>query len=264
MSNVTHAGLSDQGRVRRQNDDYWFADSEMGLYIVADGMGGAVAGGLAAKAVVEVLPKLLRQKLEGIDKLDNPRASQRVLAALAEMSDRLQSEGSTRFGAGGVGSTVALVLLRDRFALVAHMGDSRVYLLRRGQLEQLTKDHSIVQLLLDNHEITPEEAATHPARAQLTRYVGMQGESLPEARLMKLAAADRLLLCTDGLSGMVSDPEVLSILEEQSDPEAACRELVAAANEAGGKDNVTALVVSIGDLPGRHILLQSRRFAAPQ
>jgi len=247
MSAIAHAGRSDVGRVRQENEDHWFADPEMGLYLVADGMGGARAGGLASKAVVEVLPRLLRQKLKGIRHLDDPAATAQVLAALREMSDRLQNESRGKPGISGLGSTVVLVLVSDRQSLVAHMGDSRAYLLHDRRLEQLTKDHSMCQLLVDCGEITPEEMKSHPARGQLTRFVGMRDKPLPEARVAMLAPGDRLLLCTDGLSGMLSKEQLTDLLNQQSSPEEACQALVAAANEAGGKDNITVVVVSLPD-----------------
>jgi PPM family protein phosphatase len=247
---IAHAGLSDVGRVRQENEDHWFADPKMGLYLVADGMGGALAGGLASKAVAEVLPRLLRQKLEDIRRLDDPAATRQVLAALREMSNRLRKESRGKPSIDGLGSTVVLALVAQQQALVAHLGDSRAYLLHDRRLEQLTKDHSICQLLVDCGEITPEEARSHPARGQLTRFVGMCDGPLPEANAVELAPGDRLLLCSDGLSGMLGHDQLTDILNRQPGPLEACNALVAAANEAGGKDNITVVVVSVsrGDL----------------
>ncbi len=128
----------------------------------------------------------------------------------------------------------------------ANKTDSRAYLLRHGRLEQLTNDHTIAQLLVDHGKLAPEEVASHPAHSQLTRFVGMATEAIPDAERFELAQGDRLLLCSDGMTGMLIDRQMLAILSTQPAPEEPCRSLVAAANEAGGKDNVTAVIVAVG------------------
>jgi len=243
---LNYAGITDIGRVREENQDRWFADPELGLYMVADGMGGTVGGGTAAEAVITILPRLIRAGLNDIDRLDDPEATKCVLGALSEMSDRLRNESQEQLGFKGMGSTVVLVLVQGSTGLVAHLGDSRAYRLREDQLEQLTNDHSIVQLLVEGGHIDTDEAKTHPSRGALTRFVGMDGEAMPEAQFIDIAPGDRLLLCSDGLSGMVGDDQLQSIIEHHPTAEDACESLVSAANEAGGKDNITAVVVSVG------------------
>jgi len=247
MPHLTYAGLTDRGRVRPQNEDRWVADPEQGLYLVADGMGGEVAGALAAQVVVETLPALLRQRLPGLDTLATSEAGQRVQAALVELNDHLRAQSRNHPGLEGMGATVVLALIRDTQALIAHLGDSRAYLWRQKRLKRLTTDHSVIQLLLHSGDITPEEAATHPARSHLTRFVGMPGEALPEVRWQTLAPGDRLLLCSDGLTGMVSDREVLAILNRRLPPEETCQRLIEAANAAGGQDNITVVIVNVDE-----------------
>lgn len=248
MTAITHAGLSDVGRVRQENEDRWFADAKQGLYLVADGMGGSIAGGVAAQIVVQVLPRLLRPKLDGVKTFDDPGIAEHVIAVIVELSDRLRNESKLQFGGRVAGSTVVLAVVREHRAIIAHLGDSRAYLLHDANLQPLTRDHSIVQLLLDTGELTAEEARQHPARGQLTRHVGMQSEPLPDATVVDLVPGDRLLLCSDGLCGVLDHLELAAILRQQRDPEKACQRLISTANNAGGEDNITAVVLAVSDI----------------
>ncbi len=242
---LNYAGLSDAGRVRSQNEDRWLADPELGLFIVADGMGGEAAGALAAEIVVETLPRLLRHHLSDLTSVADPQSTTQLREMLTELSSHLRAESQGQLGLDGMGSTVVLALFRGQHVLIGHLGDSRAYLLREEQLEQLTQDHSLIQLLLEHGEITTEEAVHHPARGQLTRNVGMEGDAIPVVRLVDLRANDRLLLCSDGLTGMLSDEQLVALLNPRSAPEVVCRNLVSTANELGGKDNITAVVIDV-------------------
>ena len=193
MGTIISAGLTDRGRVRSQNQDRWFADARRGLFIVADGMGGGPAGSVAAQVVVDALPPLLEQRLPDVSSLKEPEAIPSLLAVLEHLSNRIRAESRGQPGLDGMGATVVLALVRGGQALIAHMGDSRAYLWRDSRLARLTRDHSLIQLLLDCGEITPEQAAEHPSRGQVTRFVGMPEASLPEARLVRLKPGDRLL-----------------------------------------------------------------------
>jgi serine/threonine protein phosphatase PrpC len=240
---VTYAALTDKGRVREQNEDRWAADPANGIFLVSDGIGGGFAGELASKIVAEVLPGALREKLAGQDDLRNPIAAQRVSAAIAEVSAEMRQKTKNEPGFDGMGATVVLAVVRGDVALIAHMGDSRAYLFRRGRLTQLTRDHSITQLLIDSGDITEVEAKTHPSRGKLSRCVGMEGQPLPETSVVDLRGGDKILLCTDGLTGMVSGEEIGNTLSSRWRPKRQCERLVTQANEAGGVDNITVLVL---------------------
>ncbi len=244
MLRVAAAGRTDRGRVRKQNEDRWRVDPELGLYLVADGIGGRFAGALAAQKVVDRLPALVQASFADVE-VPSARATERLSEALTELSDQVRQESEGQPGLEGMGATVVLALVRQAWSLIAHLGDSRAYLLRAGHLEQLTKDHTILQLLLEIGEISPQEAPHHPARGQVTRYVGMPGEVLPDVQTVELFPGDRLLLCSDGLTGMVDEVGILTILQQKRVPGTLCRQLVGAANAAGGSDNITAVVVSV-------------------
>jgi protein phosphatase len=245
MVTIRHFGVTDVGRVRKENEDNWTADSQMGLYVVADGMGGRLGGGVASGLIVDVLPRIIREQFSNVDDLSAPSVSKRLSDALAHLSDLLREGGEDTPGLDGMGSTVVLFLIRGVSALIGHMGDSRAYLLRRGKLTRLTTDHSLVQLLIESGDITPEEAATHQSRGQITRFVGMDGEALPEVTSLELRSRDKLLLCSDGLTGMISDKDIRDILRKRVVPERHCKQLVSVANEAGGKDNIAVVVLHV-------------------
>ncbi|MGH3887963.1 MAG: Stp1/IreP family PP2C-type Ser/Thr phosphatase [Pseudonocardiaceae bacterium] len=238
------AGLSDRGRVRERNEDRFSADVDLGLFIVSDGMGGRPAGEVASEVVVATLPTLVTTHLGAAPDLVAPDATQRLCMALTELSADLREGSQDTPRLAGMGATVVAALVSQATALIAHVGDSRAYLWREHHLHRLTRDHSLVQALVDAGAITDEQAAGHPARGKLTRHVGMVGEMLPDVRSITLHPADRLLLCSDGLTGMLDDARIRTILNGCPDPHHACRALVSAANNAGGTDNITVLVVA--------------------
>ena len=238
------ASISDVGKVREHNEDACLTDVAHGLFIVADGMGGAQAGALASEIVVRVLPEMIEEGIAGLKKPTGDSVRRAIRNTILALGQEIQAESAEQAGLKGMGATVVLSLIRGRWAHIAHMGDSRAYLFRDGRLTRLTEDHSIVGILLRNGEITPEEAKTHPARGRLSRYVGMESEVYPDVRTEGLRKSDRLLLCTDGVVGMISDADIQGILEANPEPQQACQALVHAANQAGGEDNITALVIN--------------------
>jgi protein phosphatase len=240
-----YAGLTDPGLVRQSNEDNWTADPDQGLFIVADGMGGEFAGALASKVVVETLPGLIRSSFADLNRLPAEKAKRRMKKAIADLSSTLCAQSRNEPGLEGMGSTVVCALIRDDRLLLGYMGDSRAYRLRKGRLRQLTIDHTLIQLLVISGEIKPAEAASHPARGQLTRNVGMAGQPLPDTRLITIKPGDLLLLCSDGLTGMLDDDSICSILSDSGPLEMRCQRLVDAANQRGGRDNVTVLLFSV-------------------
>ncbi len=235
------AGLTDVGGGRSSNEDAFLVDNERGLFIVADGMGGHNAGAVAAHASVAGLPLLLDANLSG------PRSPSRPLTrvlrdAVMRLSASVRAEGERDEKLRGMGSTLACLLIRQRVAYVAHMGDSRVYLWRNG-LKCLTQDHSLTALLVRERAISARSAARHPARGQLTRFIGMKQDVFPDVCRLPTAIGDRFLLCTDGLWNALSDTQIEAMMGQEEDPRLLCTTLVQAAKSQGATDNITCVVV---------------------
>ena len=231
---VRSGGASDVGAVRRHNEDAWSASPGSDLWLVADGMGGAAAGDVASQLAIEEVDRLVATGTPLPD-------------AVASAHDAIVAAPAAGRGAAGMGTTmVALRLAGDRYEL-AWVGDSRIYRLRGGELEQLTRDHSLVQDMVDDGEITAAEARSHPQRNIITRALGALSSAAPAVDRGggSVHAGDVFLLCTDGLNGELEDDRIRHILAGSKDPQDAARRLVAAAVAAGGQDNVTAVVVAV-------------------
>lgn len=243
---VRAACASDRGRVRQINQDSYLIDLAQNLFIVSDGLGGHLAGEVASRTVVNVLPELIKHRLAALASARNRIIELTLREVILELSQRLRAESTGKPGWQGMGATLVMVLIRPdlRTAHLAHLGDSRIYLFRRGKLSQLTEDHSITALLIKHGEITEEEGREHPARGRLSRYVGMEGEVYPDVQTMELQDGDQFLLCSDGLTSMVPDDQIVELLRTCAIPEGACQALVDAANAASGQDNITTMVVN--------------------
>nr|MBA2488904.1 Stp1/IreP family PP2C-type Ser/Thr phosphatase [Chloroflexota bacterium] len=224
---------SDQGRVRDHNEDGYLVRPP--LFAVADGMGGHAAGEVASRLALESLAsKTTETWRDGRDVL---------LRALSEANRVVYRQAKSRAGARGMGTTCVLILLDGDRVHIGHVGDSRAYRLRAGTLEPLTRDHTVVGDMVEQGLLTPQQALADGNRGFLTRALGAAARVDAEVDSFDIQAGDRFLLCSDGLSGMLPDPVIEQIMRETPDAQAAADRLIAAANEAGGEDNVTALVV---------------------
>lgn len=222
------------GHVRAQNEDSLLARPEIGLWAVADGMGGHESGAYASATAMRALEAVAPD--EDVEQL-LWQCSDRVMAANVEIMDF-----SDRNGGGTVGTTVAvLVCAAGRFACL-WCGDSRIYRIRHGAIEQVSRDHTEVQELVDHGVITREEARTWPGRNVLTRAIGVLDDPRPDVARGELHPNDLFVLCSDGLTGHVEDKEILAIAGRRT-PESGCAELIDLALSRGGKDNVTVVVV---------------------
>jgi PPM family protein phosphatase len=232
------AGVTDVGRVRDGNeDDFIDQSNRLGLVAVADGMGGHRAGEVASATALEALRAAvasgqpLRDAIEG--------ANDAVLEK--SVSDQELAGMGTTLTAGMLGS--------DGYLIVGHVGDSRAYLVRDGELTQITDDHSLVEEMVRGGELTREQAEVHPRRSIITRALGIDPEVEVDEYPIELQPGDRILFCSDGLTTMVRPDEIASILSRERDPKRAAQLLVDAANEAGGEDNITAVIVEAVEIP---------------
>ncbi|MBA3728286.1 MAG: Stp1/IreP family PP2C-type Ser/Thr phosphatase [Actinobacteria bacterium] len=230
---------TDIGRSRDHNEDGYLVREP--LFAVADGMGGHRGGEVASSVALESLAQLPKES-DGLLRalVDRIREANRMVLERGESDPELR----------GMGTTLTALVTQEQKAHVAHVGDSRAYLLRDGSLQQLTEDHSLVQRMVREGKLTPEQAGRHPQRSILTRALGVDAEVAVDELTLPLLAGDRLLLCTDGLTGMIDPDRIHEILESERDPQAASDLLVEEANGAGGDDNITVVVVDFEDAPG--------------
>ncbi len=234
--NFAVGAKTDVGRGRPANEDTFLVDHDDRLYAVADGMGGHRAGEVASATAIDAL----QAAFAGGAALDE--AVEAANAAVFEMA-------SANLDMRGMGTTLtAAALLDDHRVLLGHVGDSRAYLMRDGAVTRITEDHSLVEQLVREGRLSPEEASSHPQKAIITRALGIDPEVEVDTYPVDLRPGDRLLLCSDGLTNMVADTAIAGILSRQPDPQQAAEQLVDMANDAGGDDNITVVVIdALGD-----------------
>ncbi len=225
---------TDKGQVREGNEDAYVVDPRLRLFAVADGMGGHQAGEVASATALEALRAAIASGLAVGDGIT--RANEAVFDKAAD--DEALS---------GMGTTITAIIPDGAEITIGHVGDSRAYLLRDGELRQLTVDHSLVEELVREGRITEEQAAVHPQRSIITRALGVERGVQVDVSVVTLRVGDRLLLCSDGLTTMLRPPEIAAILRRETDPTRGANALVDAANAAGGEDNITTVVIDVFD-----------------
>jgi protein phosphatase len=240
---VDHAARTDTGRARSANEDSYWVHSP--LFVLADGMGGAQAGEVASRTAVGVfsshggLP-------EGAGTYE-----ERLAALVEEANVQVHAQALSDDQFAGMGTTLTVAYVGEDDLAIAHVGDSRFYVLRDGELQQLTDDHSLVGELVRRGQISAEEAEDHPQRSIITRALGIEGEVVVDHFSWPVRDGDVFLLCSDGLTGMISDAKVAEIIGGAPSLAAAAQQLVNAANEAGGRDNITVILFRVEDVtPG--------------
>jgi len=231
------AGVTDAGRKRRRNEDAYVCEPP--LFAVADGMGGAQAGEIASRLAAAALRSGPGSSGSG---------EERVAALIQEANRRIYERSSEDEAVSGMGTTMTVALAEDDTVAIGHVGDSRAYLIRDRLLEQLTEDHSLVAELVRSGKLSPEEAEVHPQRSVITRALGTDPDVDVDTFSLPARAGDVFMLCSDGLTSMVDDEAILSIIERnQGNLRAAAKELVSAANKGGGEDNITIVLFEIAE-----------------
>jgi protein phosphatase len=265
---VRYFGLTDKGQVRPNNEDQFLiaelvkalhvahtsvpqpqlqqSAERCYLFVVADGIGGSAGGQRASALAVDSVERFVLESWQWSDRLrgcEDDVLFAEFRRALAGANSRVLAEASAHPGLGGMGTTLTLAFCLAADLFVAHAGDCRCYLSRQGRLYRLTADHTLAAEMVRSGALSPEEAARSRWSHVVTNAVGGGSHEVTvEVHKVGLLSGDVLLLCSDGLTGMVSEPDIARVLCDESDPEAACRRLVGQANQAGGKDNITVVV----------------------
>jgi protein phosphatase len=247
---IRYAGNTHVGMKRDHNEDSLFLYADQNVYLVADGMGGHACGEVASQMAVESVAKFFKDTAEDEDvtwpfKIDKDRTYQenRLRVAVKLANQRIFESAVVNPKQKGMGTTVVSIAYVDDRVHVAHVGDSRVYRFRKGVLTQVTEDHSLLNDYIKMKDLTPEEIENFPHKNVIVRALGMKESVQVDIATQEPEHEDIFLLCSDGLSGMVTDNEMRDILAESSaDLEAACNRLIQKANEAGGTDNITVVL----------------------
>jgi PPM family protein phosphatase len=243
MVRLLHAARTDVGMIRSGNEDNYavVASGDRGLFIVADGMGGHAAGEVASEMAVQTVER----ELSGFRSLDDRAITEQVRDALRKANRNIHDRTITEVDKQGMGTTASVLLVAGNRYMIGQVGDSRVYLLRDGALQQLTKDHSYVQEQVDAGFLTPEQARYHPYSNVITRCVGASPDVEPDVYDGEVKLGDVFLVASDGLTGMVDDRRLQTLLMSRAEPERKVHALISEANGRGGLDNITAIVVQV-------------------
>jgi serine/threonine protein phosphatase PrpC len=233
-----HVGvITDTGRKRRRNEDAYVCEPP--LFAIADGMGGAQAGEVASRLAAAALKESGAKTLGG---------EERISDLIQEANRRVYDRSSTDPNTSGMGTTITVALVENGNVAFGHVGDSRAYLIRDGRMEQVTEDHSLVNELLKSGKLSREEAETHPQRSVITRALGTDPDVDADTFTIEAQSGDVFLLCSDGLTDMVGEREILELVElNRQDIDAALKSLVKAANRNGGEDNITVVAFDIAE-----------------
>lgn len=233
--------VTDVGKVREINEDSYYVDEEDGLFIVADGMGGHQAGEVASEMAVKTISSMIKEAIS--QKVKDNQVPKVIKKAIGRANEEIYTKSMRNPDLNGMGTTVVLALCRNNKIYIAHVGDSRAYLIRKNMIKQLTEDHSVVANLIKAGEITAKEARTHHLRHVITRALGTSDNVEIDICSYYWQKGDYFLLCSDGLTDLMEDEEIKGIVLSGGDPQRSCEDLVNLANERGGRDNITVVLI---------------------
>lgn len=244
---VSSVGLSDMGLVRHNNEDVWVQHPSIGLYILADGMGGHQAGEVAARETAISLSKVLKKKINNSPPYSFTELQDLLKRAIIYVNGLIYKMGRSSDELRGMGTTLCCLLFHPEGLVFAHVGDSRIYRLRGGVLEQLTKDHSLVRSLVDQGQLNSSQAADFLYKNIITKAIGTESKVDPSVKSCAVQSHDIFLMCSDGLSDLLSLQQIQDILVKSSSKTSAAKALIDKANAEGGRDNITVVIVKIKD-----------------
>jgi protein phosphatase len=254
---VKVAGLTDVGLKRDGNEDFLSIDASLDLYVVADGMGGHLAGEVASRTAVELINKSFRQWKEsdipveeifGYPDTSLSKTGNYVLGSIRLANKVIHEMASQHNKYHGMGTTIAVLAVQPGLIISANAGDSPIYLIRNGQIEKISKDHKFVSEQVEMGIMTIEEAEESPMKHVLTKNIGSSENLDPDVFEIEPAKNDRFILCSDGLTDLLSDDEILQMVEEEGNPEVLCINLIDMALQRGGHDNTTVVSVYLSDI----------------
>jgi PPM family protein phosphatase len=231
---------TDIGKVRNNNEDYILVDEDSRIFIIADGMGGTIGGEVASKTAVTIIYKLLKDRLTETEIIDQEEINDYI-----NQTNRIVYEKGVNESLTGMGTTLIAGYLTEDILRLVHTGDSRVYMIRNKNIIQLTQDHSVVEELVKKKLITREEAREHHLRHMITKVIGSRENIVPDFLDVDLKKGDLILMCTDGLSEMLNDEQILSVVLKNKTANQKCDDLVATSNKEGGLDNISVILIQL-------------------
>jgi protein phosphatase len=254
---LTAGGLSDIGLVRENNEDVWGGIEELQFFVLADGMGGHKGGEVASREAVSHLLKIIKKSFKGKGK-SLEEAKEALQSAIIQVNQLVFKMGKSDHKLKGMGTTLSCIMIYGEEIILGHVGDSRIYRLRDKKLEQLTKDHSLLRELVDMGQISEKSPMDFAYKNIITKAIGTEPRVEPSVEIKDLKAGDIFLLCTDGLTDLLTPHEIEEIVKEPKSLEIIIKKLIQSANDKGGYDNITVVMVKLEEDEKENISRQQR------